>query len=430
MVDSVYLHVGTPKSGTTYLQAVLAANRERLAAEARLLYAGKTWTEQVRAARDAVGANPHGDHDPAVEGAWQRLADEIAAWDGDAVVSMEWLGSAGPQQARRMVNSLRPAQVEVLISARDLVRTIPAAWQEFVQNWHTWTWEEFLNAITADNPKSTAAGRLFWTQQDLTRLFSIWRDVLPAQQLHLVTLPPSGAPPAELWSRFASVLRIDPRRFDSTGGAGNESLGLESTALMLRLNEASRRDNLPWEVYNDAFKNILAKRGLSARRPNESSLALPKRVNDWVAAYSKEQIEAVKASGAHVVGDLADLEPRSKRGGRQPTSVSDTEVLDVAVDALVFLARNRNQQIDRLRANNAQLRKQVASQRGQVEDLRAQLDERRRRFPAVRARARGLLGAGAPGEPPRVRKALLDLSERYTWAMRLRKLVHAAKSRY
>jgi hypothetical protein len=363
VAHTVYLHVGTPKSGTTYVQAVLGANKQRLRNEAGLLYPGRNWGDQVRATRDMIGANPHGDTDESTEGAWQRMADEIAAWDGAAVVSMEWLGSAGRKVVPRIVESLQPAQVEVIVTARDLARTIPAAWQEFVQNWNPWGWEEFLAAISAENPKATPSGRVFWVQQDLGRHLAVWRDSLPAERLHVVTVPPRGAPAGELWKRFASVLGVDPYRFDATGGGSNESLGLESTELFLRLNRASRIDNMTWDVYRDAFKSTLAKRGLSRRRPTESAIAIPEHMHDWVLACAADQVEAVRSAGVDVVGDLADLEPKLDSGGRQPGTVSDAAVLDAAVAGLVFLADNRTKEIQRLRAANAQLKQQLSGQR-------------------------------------------------------------------
>jgi hypothetical protein len=398
VAHTVYLHVGTPKSGTTYLQAVLGANKQRLAAEAGLLFPGRGWADQVRATRDVVGANPHGDYDEATEGAWQRLVDEITAWDGAAVVSMEWLGSAGRKQVPRIVESLRPAKVEVIVTARDLARTIPAAWQEFVQNWNPWSWEEFIAAITAENPKATASGRVFWVQQDLSRILAVWRDVLPVEQLHVVTVPPRGAPAGELWKRFASVLGVDPFRFDATGGGTNESLGLESTELFLRLNRASRLDNMSWEVYREALKGTLAKRGLSRRKPSESAIVLPESAHTWVKACAADQVEAVRSSGVHVVGDLADLEPQLGMGGAQPDRVSDSAVLDAAVDGLVFLAENRTREIQRLRAANAELRREVSSQRRRLGVQRRKLDR-----PGVRT---------APTERPMSPK---------TWTARLRR---------
>ena len=49
MTERVYLHVGTPKSGTTYLQRVLDHNRERLAA-AGVLVVGDEHVDRVHAA--------------------------------------------------------------------------------------------------------------------------------------------------------------------------------------------------------------------------------------------------------------------------------------------------------------------------------------------------------------------------------------------
>ena len=52
MSQRVFLHVGLPKSGTSYVQRVLSENRERLMDEARLLFPGESWHDQVQAVRD------------------------------------------------------------------------------------------------------------------------------------------------------------------------------------------------------------------------------------------------------------------------------------------------------------------------------------------------------------------------------------------
>lgn len=337
----VFLHVGLPKSGTTYLQAVLGENKHRLRERAHLLYPGERWEAQVHAARDVLSAELHGSTHPGVHGAWGRLVDEVAAWSGDAVVSMEWLGSADPTQARRMVESLAPAAVHVVVTARDLGRTVPAAWQEFMQNWEQWAWDEFLRGITSDNPRDNPAGRLFWSQQDLGRVLTVWRDVLPADRIHVVTLPPPGAPAGELWSRFASVVGVDAAEYDASGSGTNESLGLESAELMRRLNDLSRTRGMDWPEYDEAFKHALAKRTLARRKNLESSLALPPEQEPWVRARAEEMKQAVRASGASVVGDLADLDPVFSGKGIQPDQVTDAALLEAALEGLVGLGRDR-----------------------------------------------------------------------------------------
>ncbi len=403
MAKRVFLHVGLPKSGTTYLQAVLAENKERLGERSQVLYPGARWYDQVLAARDVLAANPHGVGDPHVDGAWQRLAEEIAAWEGDAVVSMEWLGSAQPDQARRMVGSLVPAQVHVVVTARDLARTIPAAWQEFTRNWETWTWEEFLSSIASENPRATPSANLFWTQQDLGRVLAIWRDVLPPEQVHVVTLPPPGSTAGTLWSRFATVLGVDDSQFDASGRGSNESLGLESAVLMMRINNVSRTRNLSWKVYDELFKSTLAMEGLSKRRHLESTLVVPDSLRDWVQQRTDEHLEAVRASGVQVVGDLADLRPVYGEQGLQPDDVGADGVLDAAVDGMVVLARECGDMLQRVRGRNAEQRAHVRELEGRVAELEEKL-----------ARYRGPFA-------PVIKQAVIDVSERRPLLMRMRR---------
>jgi hypothetical protein len=348
VASTTFLHVGLPKSGTTYLQAVLSENKDRLADRSRLLFPGKNWLEQVRAVRDVRGQKGRG-ASAADNGAWQSLVDEIKAWDGNAIVSMEWLGGATTAQVTRVVDSLAPSRVEVIITARDLARTIPAAWQEFLQNAEVWSWSEFLGSVTSENPRATPAGNLFWAQQDLGRILAVWRDSVSSEQLHVVTLPQTGAPAGELWSRFAQVLGIDGALYDAGGRGSNESLGRESTELMLRVNEVARLREVEWKTYEEMFKHALAKRGLSKRKHVESpQRRLPAELEDWTRARTVELVKAIEASGASVVGDLKDLDPVFDPDAEE--EATDLEaVLEAAVEGLVALAKDRAAELERLR---------------------------------------------------------------------------------
>jgi hypothetical protein len=401
VAKKVYLHVGLPKSGTSYLQAVFADNKSRLMSRAQVLYPGATWSDQVLAARDVLSANPHGGRDPAVQGAWQRLVDEVTEWEGTSLVSMEWLGSAEPAQAKRMVESLAPAQPEIIVTVRDIARTIPAAWQEFVQNWEQWSWPEFLSAVTSDNPRGTPAGNLFWSQQDVGRVLAIWGDVLPPEQIHVVTVGQPGATAANLWLRVAEVLGIDGSQYDASGRGSNESLGLESAELMLRLNSVSRARGLEWPMYNDMFKHALAKRGLSKRRHRESRLRVPRDLEPWVRERTAEQIEAIKASGAAVVGDLDDLQPVFRADYVDAPDVDTAAILDAALDGLVALARDRFEELTKLRNRVAALREKGNDDQIRIAALRAELDS-------------------ASARP--VRYVLVGMSARRPWLMAARKV--------
>src|SRR5262245_64817592 len=126
----VYLHVGTPKSGTTSLQELLWRNRERLRG-AGLLYPGDQPDAHFLATLDLLDRHFHGQ--AAADGAWERLAAEVQAWGGTAVISHEMLAPARPDTVRRAMDSLAGVEVHIVCTARDLARQVPAVWQEDVK---------------------------------------------------------------------------------------------------------------------------------------------------------------------------------------------------------------------------------------------------------------------------------------------------------
>src|SRR5687768_4603756 len=93
MAQRVVLHIGLMKSGTTFLQGRMNANREQLAGQ-QVLFPGPTWARHVRAVSDFMGSRK------AAEGAWESLRDEINAYDGTAVISMEYLAALGPAKVK------------------------------------------------------------------------------------------------------------------------------------------------------------------------------------------------------------------------------------------------------------------------------------------------------------------------------------------
>ena len=85
MTERVYLHVGAPKSGTTYLQRVLDANQATLEAAGTLLV-GERHLDRVHAAM-AVREDPRlADLPESARTAWTRLVRQIDAWRGPAAV--------------------------------------------------------------------------------------------------------------------------------------------------------------------------------------------------------------------------------------------------------------------------------------------------------------------------------------------------------
>ena len=133
--DRVLVHIGAPKTGTSFVQDVLWLNRDSLAKQG-ILYPADRFDEHFLAALDLMEMQWGGLEHQAV-GAWDRLAERVRAWHGTSIVSHEILATASRQQVRRALDSLGDAEVHIVLSARDLVRQIPAEWQENVKHRRT-----------------------------------------------------------------------------------------------------------------------------------------------------------------------------------------------------------------------------------------------------------------------------------------------------
>ncbi len=334
MASKVFLHVGLMKTGTSLLQANLFANRDALATRG-VLIPGESWSDQVFAATDVL------DRKNASRGirrgAWDTLVEEIAAWPGAAVISMEFFGPAGPRKVAKVLASFPGVDVEVVVTARDLNSTLPSMWQETLKNSRHWSWPEYLDGVR----DGVGPGELFWRQQDLAQVVTTWSEGGAA--VTLVTVPPRGAQPDLLWHRFCEALAIDPVGL-VTQPSANASLGLESSLALQRLNAALAERELPPSDFSRLVKHGLAKSVMAERAGRESRLGLS--VPSWLEARW-EQIRALLVEReVRVVGDLSDLVPRDVPGVGVD-DIDDAAVLDAAVDALAGALLSRRKKDDR-----------------------------------------------------------------------------------
>ena len=97
MSRRVYLHVGTPKSGTSYLQDKLALNRTLLE-EQGLDYVHTRTGDHFEAALDLIGERWAGEEKVA-QGQWDALVVEARKARRDVLVSHEILAGSGAGRA-------------------------------------------------------------------------------------------------------------------------------------------------------------------------------------------------------------------------------------------------------------------------------------------------------------------------------------------
>ena len=277
----VVLHIGAFKTGTSFIQDSLFLNRTTLA-DRGVLVPGSDWSTHVRAVRDLQRQV----NDPAapVSGRWPQLVESCRRWTGDVVVvSMEFLSTASPDVVERAVHTLRPLDVRVVLGARDLTLALPAQWQESLQaGGRTWTLDAYTGSAMLPRRAFDDASRHFWRKHHWPTILRRWAPYVPAGELVLMTVPPSGSPAAELWHRFGEAAGFDATSLPPAGRA-NESLGAHSLEVARRINLRARARGTTTSG-RPVFKNILCKQILAERRDSEPRVVFSDEHRDWAAS--------------------------------------------------------------------------------------------------------------------------------------------------
>jgi hypothetical protein len=340
----VFVHVGSPKTGTTFLQEVLWAHKG-LAAEQGLLLPGERFNDHYLASLDVRGVAGRPEHPPRAEGIWDRLVEECRAWSGTALVSHELFASATKEQAQRALTSFGDdTEVHVVLTARDLVRQMSAEWQEHVKHRSTKTFEEFVAGIREDRRRTS----WFWRVQDFADVVDRWGGPLDPSRVHVVTVPPATSPPETLWLRFATLLGLAPAAFDTAVSRANTSLGVEQAELLRRVNlRLGERLPLPGP-YPTVVKNVLAHRILAGHKGTR--LALSRADTEYAVDQSRAIADRLAAMGVDVVGRLDELVPdlaEATRGASETAydAPSTDVLLEESLEAMAELLVVLNQRI-------------------------------------------------------------------------------------
>lgn len=339
MARRVYVHIGLPKTGTTFLQTTMWHNR-RLMREHGLLYPGSSRMDHYHASQAIRGA---AGRVPAAGPAWQRLRDELADWEGDGIVTHEFLSVASVKEARAMVRALAPAEVHVVVTVRDYVRQFPAVWQEWLKMPGEESLDDFMELAFDHQVK----GAWSWRSQDAPAILARWQKAVPRDRIQVVTVPPPGAPRPLLWQRWCRAVGLDDTGFDHDVSFPNESLGGPQAAVMLDLKPHLTGDLTSGPVRHRWVRKYFAHEVLVPQdgpkfgpRPDHAAR---------LAQLSAKAAAQLRRRGYAVVGDLDDLVPAADAPVLpNPGDVTDAEKLEVAlraIDTLIHDVRALTQQL-------------------------------------------------------------------------------------
>lgn len=338
MPRRVYVHIGAPKTGSTFVQNMLFGNAGRLQQEGLLV--PETFQAHDQAMTDLRQA-PWRDAD--LYWTWDRLVASCARWPGDVVLTSEGFGAVTAGQARRAVESLRPAEVHVVVAARDLWRTFPSMWQQTIRARSTWRFEDFLKAVER--------GRFdgFWEEYVANRMFFRWGDLVPPAARHIVTVPQPGTPHSVLWQRFAGILGVPADIGEPVDSGSNPSLGAPEIEVLRRVN-AALGDRYPHRL---PYQRVVHQHLINAvlqERDNHVKFGVGTQRAGWVAELAEQQIKELQDYPCHIVGDLAELRPHRMDGSAGPDELDDRQILDAAIETIVGMLGHADSLQQELRA--------------------------------------------------------------------------------
>lgn len=346
----VFLHIGLPKTGTTYLQGLLAANR-KLLERSGLRYPLRHPESMFHAAVDLRGTHESwGIDSVATRHAWDRLVSDVLDETAPALVSHENLSAADAEQVARVRESFPGRELHVVVTVRDLGRQLTAGWQEGVKSGSGASFDDFSRRLH-EEVRSGARTHRFWKMQDVPAVLGRWASVAPPDRTHLVVCPQPGTDRRELWRRFGDAVGLPPTlSIDDPEVRSNESLGIAAIALLRDVN-LDLRDRMDRATYRHVVKRLLAQRVLPhAVSPRPAVGGGP--LLDDLRGLATEWVEHVSEGGFRVHGDLAELVPLPGDWGQPPDEVSDTEKYAAARLALVELLL----EVGRLRRTSGRVR--------------------------------------------------------------------------
>jgi hypothetical protein len=364
----VYVHIGLPKTGTTFLQTTMWHNRPQLRAQG-VLYPGRERLDHYQAFQQIRGgAQRRGEGRP---GAWDRLTRQLGRWDRVGLVSHEFFCMATPAQAARVVADLAPAEVHVVLTVRSYALQFPAIWQEALKMGYDGAFDQFMDEALAGERK----GAWGWASQDLPTILRTWSEVVPPERIHVITVPPPGARRGLLWERWCQTLGIDDSSFELDVSYPNESLGAPQAALLRQV-----KPHLSGPLLDGPTRHRWVRRYFGhevlvpqggprfAARPSYSA---------ELAERSRQAITAVESGGYDVVGDLTDLLAESPvQDGPHPDDVPAEEMLEIAARAIEQMIRDvRELTLER----NEWRRKAQGAARGGVRSVARRVREAVRR---------------------------------------------------
>lgn len=352
----VVVHIGTQKSGSTYLQQVVVALRAPLR-EAGWCYP-LGWMGRhvaINQERPTYGAVPGGyswvpaGRSATLAGAWRTLCAEVAAHPGPVLISAEALATLRTTDAAVVLADLAGTcppgtPLEVVITARDLGRIMPSAWQQHVRNGRGETYAGYLQRLIDERRHADCDGDVvagFWRAYRIAGLAQRWAGIAQVSAVRLVTVPRRGDS-AVLWHRFAAAVGLAGIAAEPPvigRDAANIGITAPEAFALAAVSRGMRAAGVPEETAAERRFRVV-RSGFAAREQRGPLLAVPEALRGVIADWADEDAHdcaAMWQAGAiALTGEPSDLQCDFSDAPADPTT---EEVLAAVGAAVAVLSR-------------------------------------------------------------------------------------------
>jgi hypothetical protein len=334
------LHIGVPKTGTTAVQAALAALLTNPEYSGHDITMPGTPATQARAALAVLGLNQGWRKGESVipQHNWHRLVSQVGAATGTVVVSSEFFCEATSPAIERIVNDLRSDDLRVVVTLRPLSKILPSAWQQYLKSGHALPYEQWLDAVLADPPNRSVTPS-FWRRHDHGAVVTRWAEVVGPDRMNVVVIDESDR--GLVLRAFDELLGLPIGTLvEGPTDRKNRSMTAAEAELFRRVNTVLRNTDVTWVEYADLMRYGAILRTVEQHAPpsDASKMTTPAwaldRATELGARYVAA-IDALRPAGLRVIGDLDLLAKPAAPAANGITGAPTQIPIDVAVEALL-----------------------------------------------------------------------------------------------
>lgn len=327
----ILLHIGVHKTGTTTIQDAFAHNRTEL----KSLGVSYPGTGQAHrnvassAMQRPLGWRTAGAHLPDPQ-LWENFVHEAEQFDGITVCSSEFFAESTPEIAQRIIDRIGVENVHVVITLRNFAKILPSAWQQILKSGYEFGYIHWLNNVLGTDPLEPKS-EVFWNRHRHDEVVTRWANIVGKQRVTVVVVDDIDR--ESIYRDFESLTGLPAGTLLKNRSTSlNRSLTRAEAELLRRVNEAVGGGK-GWKPYSDEVHDGLIKGMVEGRVPdaNEPKLQTPQWALDRAAEYAATYVEAIRASGVNVLGDLNLL--RAHLAG--PVEVNDADSTDLPISAAV-----------------------------------------------------------------------------------------------